>query len=283
MIIIKRLFMTALHIVCGIYIILLANRINIDLSFNIDNEVLSRIEYFASYAIIAFLFVVIYTKIILRKPLKEIGLRLSMPKWNWIVIAFLLPISVLGFYIFFIDGQLVKLDISKEEQGLLVLEAILLGLSSGFVEEMVFRGLIMRGIEAQWNKIVAIIVPSVCFGVGHMTQIDTEDKVSTFLLFIGGTAVGIMFSVIAYKTGTIWANALVHAVWNMLLLGGIIEVKPMVEPWSPSIFTYIPKTKNVLLTGGAFGIEVGLPAIIAYSIVTIYVCLESKNDEKHVM
>ena len=57
----------------------------------------------------------------------------------------------------------------------------------------------------------------------------------------------------------------------------------MVESWSPSIFTYIPKTKNVLLTGGAFGIEVGLPAIIAYSIVTIYVCLESKNDEKHVI
>lgn len=54
----------------------------------------------------------------------------------------------------------------------------------------------------------------------------------------------------------------------------------MVESWSPSIFTYIPKTKNVLLTGGAFGIEVGLPAIIAYSIVIIYVCLGSKNDEK---
>lgn len=227
--VVKKLAMTILHIVCGIYIILISNRLNNWLSFDISNKVLSKIEYYTAYPMIAFIFVVIYTKIILRQSLKEIGLNSSVPKLKWCLIGFALPLSVLGFYLFCIDGHLVTLELSKEEKSLMILGAVLLGMSSGFVEEMVFRGLIMKGIEKQWNKFIAILVPSLCFAIGHMSQIDTEDTVSTLLLFIGGTVVGIMFSVVAYQTGSIWTGALLHAIWNTTLIGGIIEVKPVVE------------------------------------------------------
>lgn len=58
-----------------------------------------------------------------------------------------------------------------------------------------------------------------------------------------------------------------------------IEVKPVVETWSPSIWTYIPDTKNVLIMGGSFGIEVALPAIIGYFAVIVY-AIREKDDRK---
>lgn len=258
--IIKKLFMTIFHILCGIYIILLSNEIA--LSYEIGNRRFN-------YAFIAFVIVFLYTKVVLHQSIKDIGLGTPLPTFSGIMIALLLPIVVSIFYFLMVDGAFVQTAMTKSELKSQVIYAISMGISSGFVEEMVFRGMIMKGIEREWNRVVAIFVPSIFFAIGHMRQIDTNDIVSTALLLVGGTLVGIMFSVVAYQTGSIWTGALIHCMWNIIIIGGIVTVKQEVQSWSPSIWTYVLDTKNVLLTGGKFGIETGIPAIIGYSIVIV--------------
>ena len=93
---------------------------------------------------------------------------------------------------------------------------------------------------------------------------ESPNIVDIIVLVIAGTAVGIMFSLIAMESGSIWASAIVHGLWNLVIIGGILEISA--EPLS-SIFTYTLTSRSTLLTGGAFGIESSLPSIVGYGIV----------------
>ena len=46
------------------------------------------------------------------------------------------------------------------------------GIAAGFVEEMVFRGVILNLLRKKWNRKVAVIVPSVLFGMVHILGMD---------------------------------------------------------------------------------------------------------------
>jgi alanine dehydrogenase len=137
---------------------------------------------------------------------------------------------------------------------------------AGITEEVVFRGFIMRLLEIRWNKYVAIIAPSVLFGLLHIFNMENFNIADVLMLLVAGTSVGIMFSTIAYQSGSVWSSALVHGIWNMIVIGGILEIS--IKP-KQSIFTYTLNSNSTLLTGGAFGVESSLPAIIGYGIVIV--------------
>ena len=40
---------------------------------------------------------------------------------------------------------------------------------TGIVEEVVFRGFIMTALERRWNRWAAVLLPSVLFGLVHIT------------------------------------------------------------------------------------------------------------------
>ena len=83
------------------------------------------------------------------------------------------------------------------------------GIAAGFVEEMVFRGMILNFFKNKWNTKVAVIVPSVLFGVVHILGMNFSIG-SCLLVIIAGTMVGIMFSMIAIEGGSVWNSGLVH-------------------------------------------------------------------------
>ena len=41
------------------------------------------------------------------------------------------------------------------------------GLAAGIVEEVIFRGVILGCLERRWNREIAVLVPSVLFGLVH--------------------------------------------------------------------------------------------------------------------
>ena len=81
-----------------------------------------------------------------------------------------------------------------------------------------------------------------------------------------GTLVGVMFSLIEIESGSFWNNALVHAVWNMVILG-ILHTDA--APSDSYVFTYVLDSKSMLITGGGFGIEASLIATVAYFVVIV--------------
>lgn len=98
-------------------------------------------------------------------------------------------------------------------------------------------------------------------------------------LLVAGTIVGILFSLIACESGSIWNSALVHGVWNAALLGGILHIGSAAD--SASMYNFVLMDAPFLLSGGDFGIEASVLAIAPYllGILLAAVLLHRKNKE----
>ena len=73
----------------------------------------------------------------------------------------------------------------------------------GYVEEIIFRGFLFRGM-AKENLSSAIIVSAVTFGAGHLVNIfNTSDIFGVLLQVCYAIAIGFLYTVIAYKGGSI--------------------------------------------------------------------------------
>lgn len=93
-----------------------------------------------------------------------------------------------------------------------------------FVEEMVFRGVVLRGFLARMGAPLAIVAQGVLFGVVH---VDPVRGVANFGLAIVLSGVGVALGVAAYLFRRIGPTIIAHAIFNgvvlTLLLTGVAE------------------------------------------------------------
>lgn len=193
------------------------------------------------------------------------------------VIAVFLPAFVVIFYLF-MQGEWIESDISQAEKITVAVTGICFySIAGGIVEEMVFRGAIM-GLLEKWKNIrVAVIVPSMLFGLIHILN-GALSPLSMIQLIIAGTLVGILLSLIGYYYDSFWNNALVHALWNASTIG-MMHIGT--EPYENSVYTYVLQSKSMLLTGGDFGIEASVASIIAYLLFIVIMMILIKNQKAH--
>ena len=200
--------------------------------------------------------------------LKELDFRI--PKFSikgkWILIALLLSIAVKGIYLLTAPGKYISSGMSWEQM-LQTLSAgiFFTGIAAGFVEELVFRGVILHLVEKTWNRKAAVLLPSVMFGLVHIMG-RKFSLGSCLLVVLSGTMVGVMFSMVTIESGSIWNSGIVHAVWNIVIIGGGLSVGEVVD--EHSVMTYVLDTKSFVFTGGEFGIESSVVALAGYFIVT---------------
>ena len=139
------------------------------------------------------------------------------------------------------------------------------GIAAGFVEEMVFRGVILNALKKRWNIKVAVIVPSMLFGIVHVLGQDFSIG-CCLLVIIAGTMVGVMFSMIAIESGSVWNSGIVHAIWNIVMIGGGLAIGQKADQFS--VMTYVLDAKAFAVTGGEFGMEASVISLVGYIIVT---------------
>ena len=225
----------------------------------------------------AILFVWLFAKFICKKKMSDMLITKVRVKFKWVIAAFLLPLGVTAFYVFAVPGQLVKHTL--DNVGIfnaLALAIVFTGFAAGVVEEMVFRGLILDLLKNRWNLVVAVIAPSVVFGFVHVLGMDFSIG-SIILVTVAGTMVGIMFSLVALEGGSIWNSAVMHMVWNTIIIGGLFRVGINKDP--ADIAEYLLASDKFWITGGEFGIESALPSVIGYTIVAAiaFMMLRKKN------
>lgn len=151
------------------------------------------------------------------------------------------------------------------------------GLAAGFVEEMVFRGVILNLLKEKWNMKIAVVIPSVLFGFVHILGMNFS-VLSCLLVLIAGTMVGIMFSMIAIESGSVWNSGIVHALWNILIIGGGLSISETLDEYS--VMTYVLQSKVFAFTGGEFGIESSVIALLGYVAVTLAaICMIQKREK----
>jgi len=95
---------------------------------------------------------------------------------------------------------------------------ILSMLCVGFLEELIFRGLLFNAMLPT-GKNSAIIVSSVTFGIGHIINLingSGAELLPNLLQVIYAIAVGFMFVMIYYKTKSLIPCIITHGVFNAL-------------------------------------------------------------------
>lgn len=196
-----------------------------------------------------------------REPLRAYRIGPVRLKPVWCATAALMPALVCGVYLL-LPGQWAQADGRMDPASILAVGVLYLGLGTGIVEEAVFRGFIMTALERRWGRTVAVLLPSVLFGAVHIIG-NSLDAPSMIQLVLAGTMVGVLFSLVALESGNIWNGALIHGVWNCVLMS-ILHIGPEADPGA--LFSYIPASGNFLLTGGDFGIEASIVSVAAYGV-----------------
>ncbi|AMY05873.1 CPBP family intramembrane metalloprotease [Staphylococcus condimenti] len=182
-----------------------------------------------------------------------------------VILGLLLPVTVISFYLIFVPGHWIVTSLkSHQEYSEMMIEIIFLGgIVAPMVEEMMFRGFLLKYIEEKTNIYVALSLTSVLFGAIHLVN-GKLTGVSLIMLVAAGTSVGLMYGLAAYKFNTVWASIPLHMFWNM---SSIITVTD--HNMDYGVFQYIIKPNNPFITGGAYGMDASGISIIGYITVAV--------------
>lgn len=270
------------QIFVGFLIMLLAELVSslcCDLLFsNIITAPLPKWGYLAIRAVAVILTTYGLLYLYIRKIFKSSMSRFRMGKGHikplYIVCAVALPIFVI-LCLTATGGAWIDNQHDIEVIVGMVFIALAYGLRAGIIEELIFRGYMMTLIEQKWGKWIAIIIPSVIFGLLHVTSMTDFNPSSFLLLLVAGTSVGIMFSLVTYDNGSIWASVIIHVIWNMVIIGGVLDSSTVYN--TNSAFSLVLNSNQTVLTGGSFGVEASIFAIIGYITVIAIAMLSLKR------
>lgn len=88
----------------------------------------------------------------------------------------------------------------------------------GFMEEVIFRGLLFNAVLKKNGKlIVAILIAGISFGLGHIVNLlNGREVLDTLRQLVYASAIGIMLTVLFYVSKSLWPCIVFHSVFNAL-------------------------------------------------------------------
>lgn len=194
-----------LHSLVWLILYLIINTIagNLATSLELETHIVSALPNLL-LAVVCLLYL-IRTKIS-----KNIGL-FTKPNTDTKTMLFYLPVIVLPFLNLFygINYELSIIDV-------LALLAMYIGV--GFMEEIIFRGLMFEALTAKWNRYVVVIFISLTFAIGHIVSVVAigQSMPDTILQIINALVVGFMFMLIILASGNLTVCVIVHVLYNFL-------------------------------------------------------------------
>ena len=146
----------------------------------------------------------------------------GMLKGN-LALGFLLGLIELGYVLIsFVPGLLAgeALEIKPLSAAI-----IATSLTAGFGEELVFRGVLVSTLMRQWKDkgkfMAAAIISGVFFGLIHGTNIFAgADPGQTVLQMIGSVGIGIFFSAVYLRSGSVLPCMFYHTVHDIIAIAG---------------------------------------------------------------
>ncbi|MBT2484330.1 MULTISPECIES: CPBP family intramembrane glutamic endopeptidase [unclassified Microbacterium] len=130
-------------------------------------------------------------------------------------------------------------------------------------EEVFFRGVVFRLLRSRWGVIVALIVSSAIFGLLHLINPGASLNGALAVAIEAGLMLGAAYLL----TGSLWLAIGLHFGWNVAI-GGIFGTVVSGSDASDSLFTATTAGPD-WLTGGSFGPEASIVAIVVCSVATV--------------
>lgn len=259
----------------GVFILILANTVaNLVDAFNLP--LLLRSALFSLiYASLTFVLLSSLAKFIFKMKPEDYFISNFKISPQWIIIAFFLPIFTIVLF-FLINGELRQNIFDSKEILTLILSDILeMSIGVALVEEMIFRGFILKAFDKYLGKKAALVIPSILFSSVHFIfKRGTFGEMTAFL--VSASVVGILLSLITYKNSSIWPSVFIHFIWNMFMCGNLFHVAKDFVPYT--IFSYKLKAASSFVTGGIFGGEASIITAFIFILTIIYILKRKKYD-----
>jgi len=135
---------------------------------------------------------------------KDLGLV-----WGNVPLQILIAVSGLGLGL--VEWLIIKPEplVSELTIGSVLLPALLLIVTTGFVEELIFRGVLQKVATESFQN-AGIVLISVIFAILHIGLLSVTDVVFVF-------AVALVFAWMVKKTGSLFGVTLAHGLTNSML------------------------------------------------------------------
>jgi uncharacterized protein len=130
-----------------------------------------------------------------------------------------------------------------------------MSLSAGVGEEIMLRGVFFRYAEDWLGSWAALALSAALFGALHLGN----DNASPLAAFAIAIEAGVMLAAVYMITRRLWAAIGLHFAWNFVQ-GGIYDIA--VSGFDTDAVLEAKMSGSELITGGAFGAEASVPAMV---------------------
>jgi len=149
-------------------------------------------------------------------------------------------------------------------------------IGAGVIEEIVFRGLIFRITEQSLGTLWALAISAVLFGLIHLIGPSTTTYAAITIIF----EAGILLAAAFVLTRRLWLCIGTHVAWNFTQ-GGIFGVAVSGRPSRGLLRGTL--TGPEFLTGGTFGVEASIVAIVLCVSVAAVLLLVARRQNRFVL
>lgn len=141
---------------------------------------------------------------------EDIGL-LTKPAEKNSVMLFYIPLLLLPLLNLFYG---INTSLSATEIALLLAMYI----AVGFMEEVIFRGLMFKALLKKWNRFIVVVFISFTFAIGHIVSMAAIGQSSTDTVFqiINAFVVGFMFMEVILASGNLTICIIAHILYNFI-------------------------------------------------------------------
>lgn len=140
----------------------------------------------------------------------DIGL-LTKPTEKPKTMLFYFPLLIIPFLNLFYG---INKDLSLTQ----ILAILSMYIGVGFMEEIIFRGLMLKALTQKWNHYVVVLFISLTFAFGHAVSIVAIDQSvgDTILQIINAFIVGFLFTIVVLASGNLTICVITHILYNFM-------------------------------------------------------------------
>ncbi len=202
----------------------------------------------------------LFTRFIEQRPFSDFDRNRAMPEFGYgLAVGALAMAAVVAVIAAFGGYKIVGYNLSS----VVVIETLAIAIISGIPEEILLRGLAFRFLEKWLGSIAALSLSALLFGFLHLGNPNSSAFAATAIAIEAGILLGAIYMV----TRRLWAAIGLHMAWNSVQ-GGVFGIKVSGTDVKGLIVSE-PQGSD-WLTGGAFGAEASIPALIICTAIGLY-------------
>ncbi len=149
-----------------------------------------------------------------------------------------------------------------------------MAVTSATFEEILFRGILLRHLEAMLGTWAALALTSLMFGAAHLSN----PGASLFAAFAIAMEAGILLGAAYLVTRRLWLAAGIHAAWNFTQ-GWVFSV-PVSGGESPLGLLITRRVGPDWLTGGDFGLEASVIAMLVATVAGLFLLRRAVKQDR---